>query len=450
LLGATLTLSGCAWVIRPQGEEAERVKVAQAEEPYRQPIEKRPLPDLSRRAPLPQVLDYAFSAGGELEAAYREWRGALERVPQPGALPDPKLEFKTVLNPFNPESLGKVLQSLSLDLSQEVPRKAKRVARADQALAQARGAGEKFRAAKYQLQNKVVGLYAQLALNEETTALTSETLRLLGQTHELALHRFHSMAEGALSDVYKIEIEIEKQQSELRALENARARLVGELNGALNRSAGAPLGKTTLAEVNFPKASQEELFARAVEHNAELASLRREIEARGAAQTLANLEKKPDFMVSGGLDESLGDLSSLSGFSTPMLNLGVNMNLPLNRERIRAAIAEALAMRQAADARYAAARSNTQARLVMALASIRDTQRVITDYDEHIVPAANRLLDTQLSTYGSGGGEFLDVLDTERLLIDFKQLVLQARADRLRFYGELEEVLGEDLLIPKP
>ncbi|WP_319588765.1 hypothetical protein [uncultured Desulfobulbus sp.] len=39
----------------------------------------------------------------------------------------------------------------------------------------------------------------------------------------------------------------------------------------------------------------------------------------------------------------------------------------------------------------------------------------------------------------------LEILDTERLLIDYRKLVLRAESDRVRAAAELEEIVGEDL-----
>ena len=435
-----LVLSGafaaCHWVIVPKGEPAERTRAEQALGAFAVPVHKRPLPDLATSASLPAVLDYAFNANGDLEAAYREWRAAIERVPQAGALPNTRLDFSFMFSPENMKSFSSALGGIRLMLTQEFPGRGKRKTLAQLALDEAEAAGERFRATKYRLQKQVVQAYADVALNEALWRLTSETIRLLRSAHEVALHRFHGMDEqrpaGDLADLRKIEVEIQTVESEQRSRELMRNKLNAALNGALNRPPDSPLGNVELPPIKRPTESDANLFAKAVESNPELAALRKQIEARGAAQVLAELEKRPDYSIGGGIEQL-----------APVVSLG--MSLPLNRARIRAGIAEALAMRQASEARLRAASSDVQARVVMALAGVRDAERVLTDYRERIVPQARELLQTQITTYGSGGGDILDILDTERLLVDFHKLILGAEADRLRLLAELEEVLGEDL-----
>jgi len=420
---------GCRRVIVPKGEPIERKKAEEARAFFAMPIKKRPLPDLTTSASLSAVFVYAFNSNGELEAAYREWLAAIERVPQAGALPDPRLDFGYVFNPNDPKSF-------SLMFEQELPARGKRPARAELALNLAQAAGERFRAAKFRLQRQVIHAYAGLALNEALLAQTSETLRLLREAHEVATHRFHAMSEKglgeSLSDLRKVEVEIQTVESERRALQIAHARQLAELNSVLNRAPDAAIGTIEIPAIDAPARSDAELFAQAVTLNPELAALRKEIEARGAAQVLAELEKRPDYRISGGIE----DLSAA---------ISAGLTLPVSRAKIRAGIAEALAMRQAAEARLRAASSDVQARVVIALAGLRDAERILSDYRDRIIPTTRELLQTQMTTYGSGGGDILDILDTERLLVDFRKLTLQAEADRLRFLAELEEVMGKDL-----
>jgi outer membrane protein TolC len=138
-----------------------------------------------------------------------------------------------------------------------------------------------------------------VALNT-TIAPTSDSLRLFDQTYQVALHRYHLGGEASLVDLRKLEIEIQTVQTEQRALEIERDGLRAELNALLNRGPRDPIGPVAMPMIRRNSMEEEELFRLAVERNPELAAWRSEIEARGAAQTLANLEKRPDFMTRAG------------------------------------------------------------------------------------------------------------------------------------------------------
>jgi len=437
LLGALLIAAGCSRIVVPNGEKSERLKSSALEEPYSIPINKRALPDLETTSTLQTVLVYAFNSNGEIEAAYREWRAAIEKIPQAGALADPRIDFSILFNPANFQSfatyLSEIMNSFRVMASQEIPGKGKRLARAEVALAEAQAAGERFRAAKYKIQNKVTQAYARLALNEALASQATKNLQLLRDAQDIMFLHLHDISAGAGGEVTKSQLEIEKAESDLKSIYIMHDSLVAELNGSLGRSPANAFASIELPEIELPKKSDADLFLLAIQNNPDLASLRKEVEAKGAQQALAELERKPDFMISGGLDDPI----------TPIFT--ASMTLPINHQRLRAMIAEALAMRQAAEARLRSEASNAEARVAMALAGMRDSQRILDDYKNRIVPRTKELLDLQQRYYGSGTGTFMDVLDTQRLLIDYKKLTLQAEADRLRYYSELEEIIGQDL-----
>lgn len=438
LLILFMELTGCQRTLVPDGLAGARSLADASGIAYQIPWAERNLPDLTLAAPLDQAIEFAMKSSGEVEAAYLEWRGALERVPQAGALADPRLDFQFLFMPENFASfsgiLSGALSSVRLMATQDLPASDKRKAEANRALAEAEASGERFRAARFDLQRKVTQAYTHLALNHDLAANTSETLQLLVQTREITLQHYHSIQMETAADIQKAELEIDRAASEQRGRTIAETSLRSALNGILNRPPDAPIGRVEIPAFLFTSLDAASLLGRTASRNPELAALRREVEARGAAQVLADLQTKPDYSIGGGLDDPLVPLFSAS------------MTLPVNRERIRAGIAEALAMRQAAEARLRQGAFDAQARLMMALAGIADAERVIADTTNHLIPKAGETLRSQQAQYGNGGGSYMELLDTQRLLVDLRRMNIQARADRILYLAEVEEILGEDLL----
>ncbi len=431
-------LAGCQRNLHPRGEAEERSKLAEAGILYQIPVDQRELPNLEREPSLPKALEYAFKASGEIEAAYCDWRAALERVPQAGALPDPRVDFGYLFNPMNFTSFEGIilgtLQSLRLMVSQEFPAKGVRQAEAEMALSEAKAAGERLRGAKLTLQTKVIRAYAKLALNRDLAANTAETLGLLGETRQIALEHYHSVEMETAADIQRAELEIDRAESDQRSLKIMERSLVAELNGLLNRSPESPFNTMTMPDIQLPGIDTAELLERATSNHPELESMRREIEAKGAAQTLAELQRRQALMLGGGIDDPL----------MPMLT--ASLTLPVNRERIHAAIEEALARRQATEARLRQSQSDVQSRLIMALAGFADAERVLADTNYLLIPKAEEILHTQQIQYGSGGGSFMDILMTQRSVVEFRRLALQAGADRVGYLAELEELAGGGLI----
>jgi hypothetical protein len=85
----TLLLGGC--VLAPREAKNEKASLERAGEPYRQPFEKRALPELPAQPELRDVLHRASLANGDLEAAYYKWATAFHKIQQAGGYPNTPL-----------------------------------------------------------------------------------------------------------------------------------------------------------------------------------------------------------------------------------------------------------------------------------------------------------------------------------------------------------------------
>jgi len=70
-------------------------------------------------------------------------------------------------------------------------------------------------------------------------------------------------------------------------------------------------------------------------------------------------------------------------------------------------------------------------------------QRLIRLYEEKILPATQRSLDSALANYTSGKLDFLRLLDAERQVYLERDMYYQAIADYQRRLAELERAVGE-------
>src|SRR5688500_11131885 len=83
---AALLLSGC--VLAPKAAKDEEAALREAGRPYIAPVDRRALPDLPEAPGWEPILNRAFLANGELEAAYFDWAAAVSRIQQAGAYPN--------------------------------------------------------------------------------------------------------------------------------------------------------------------------------------------------------------------------------------------------------------------------------------------------------------------------------------------------------------------------
>lgn len=457
-------LSGCASVVHPPGEYAEQLRALE----LRPPGNEIKVPELKKDAPVREVLYHGFARSPRLRAAFNDWIAALERVPQAGALPDPQFNLSIdaqYLLGFDPmrrlglqgarqvtmepeggdpmksimredDDSGRLLDALGFGFSQEIPGQGKRAARAEQALAEARATGLRFLQTERELRRDILRAYADLLLNRLRAEVEQENIRLLQEIHEITLTNL-SAGVGNEADVLKNEIAITEAETELRAVEIEEPRLVGILNNLIARNAEEQFGSLSSVAIDWETKNADELLRIAVWYNPELAALRADIEKQDAAVVLARLERNPDFRFG-------------TNISTMQQMLMAGLSLPINSERIEAQIREAQANCAAAQNRHSAAVFEAMSGLVTSLSSIKDSQRILEDYGERLVPQLRELVSVQVGVYGSGAeASFLDILDTRRSFIQAERLIIQAEAERLKAMAELEAIAGANLLTLK-
>jgi len=437
LVGAVLLLvsvvaSGC--VLAPDGYESERERAEAAGVPYTASFEDRVIPELPP-APSPhELLERAFLANGELEAAYFDWRAAVARVESAAGWPNTGLmpSFSYMFSGESLKSWDRTTVNVGFDASEnlELPVKTRR--RAKVALEAARAAGERFRAAKFSLQRKVLESWSELALVDERLRIAREDHGFLTLLANTAPGRVQ--AGGPQRELVAVVIAAQEAEDRVRSLEAESRALRVRLNGALGREPAAPLGTGDELPASRPlPADDAAILAFGVDANPELAALAREVAGREDALALARSMVLPDLVPFAGFT---GGISQMVGFAAM---------LPTAIPEIRAEIAEARAMSAGASAVARQARSDRGATFVAALHVLRDSERRADLFGRTILPAARLLADTTRQGYEVGTVGLSDLVEAERLLLEVRLVISEARTERERRAAEIEELAGADL-----
>src|SRR5689334_9563693 len=166
-LVAGVFLSGC--VLAPKGTDDEKAAAQKAGQPYAQPFEDRAIPDLPRDPTWRDVLQRAFLANGDLEAAYFEWKAALARIPQVSNYPNSNIapSFSYLFSSERMKSFDRTTVNVGFDPMENLAFPTKVAQAGKVALDEARAAGKRFEATKFDIQRKVLIAYLDLSLHEE-------------------------------------------------------------------------------------------------------------------------------------------------------------------------------------------------------------------------------------------------------------------------------------------
>lgn len=388
---------------------------------------------------LTALLAAAEERNGDLRAARAAAEEARAAAAAAGALPDPRLslgwfarEVETRVGP----------QQWKAGLSQTLPGRGKLSTNAAIARLNARALASMAEEVRLRVLSDVTRAWAEYGYLSRATTVTEDNLRLLEELEAVALASYRS-GRASHGDVVRAQIETERLRDRLAALVDHR----GALSAAVTAAAGIPTGEPIPFPDEIPTpaplADQAALEMLLVERNPSLAAARVEAEAARAGLRLAHRARRPD--VTLGL-ETIGTgeatMAGVADSGKDPLVASVSFNLPLRSapyaDRIRAA-RERVTGREA---RVAQLGETLVARLRAARFRVDDARRRRLLYRDSLVPMARQALEVLRTGFAAGRGDFLDLVDAERSLLEFRLAVERALADEEVGRADLEALVG--------
>ncbi len=402
----------------------------------------QPAAKLPEKAGLQEYLSYAALHNPGLEAAFDKWRAAVERIPQARSLPDPKLNYRYFIEKIETR-VGPQRQSLGI--SQTFPWYGKRELRGSVAAEAANAAHQRYKFRKLKLFYRVKTAYYEYYYLARAVAVTSENIGLVKHLEEVALIRFQGGANNH-HDVIRAQIEIGTLEDRLEALEEFRRPIIARLNAALNRPPAAVLPWPKSIDDAWTDASDEQILESLRHASPEIEELRHEITRQRHAITLAKKQYYPDITVGlAYIDTGTARMRGVSGNGDDPIAASVSINIPLWVRKNRAGVREAEAKHRAA-LRAKLDRENTLGSDVkLSLYHYRDAGRKIMLYRGTLLPKALESLKATETAYQAGRATFLDLIDGQRVLLEFQLALERASTDHAVRLGELEMLTGRDI-----
>lgn len=431
-LGALLAPAGCSFT--PPGTGREQSRLAAANRSYSTPFERRNLPALPPEPTWRDVLHRAFLASGELEALYFDWKAALERVPIAAAYPNTNLMvgYSYAFSSESMKTFDRMTFSAGFDTMENLSLPPKVAQAARVALDEARTAGERFRAAKFDLQQRVLSDWTDYALLAEKNRLQREQVSLLRLMLETAPTRLR--AGGSSNETLQLQIALHTAENDLN---NTQAELAAAGAGLAAMLAlppqSPPPPPAALPEQRPLPAGDDALLVLATERNPQLSVLARQVQGRRDALELARLQWLPDIN------------PSLAFTGGVMQVIGIGVMLPTTFDEIRGTIAESRAMLRASQAMLRQTRQDQAAAFVATLIALRNSERQVSLLQIQILPLAQRLLENLRRAYATDSAGFTEVLDAQRMLIDLRLAISEVRAEREKLLAQIESLTGTDI-----
>jgi len=181
----------------------------------------------------------------------------------------------------------------------------------------------------------------------------------------------------------------------------------------------------------------------ALESNPTLQAMKKMVEAKEKAHTLAKWDYYPDFnfiFAYGQREDSL-DMKRRD-----MLTGMVEVNIPLyfywkQSRKVSEARAEVLSL----EARYQAMRNEIQFMIADTTSMIARGKRQLELYQTGIIPQASLQINSAMSAYRVNKADFMTLLDSQMTLYKYELEYHQALTDYEKNIANLEAVVGKRL-----
>ena len=389
----------------------------------------------------------AIANNPELKSSQGRWQMFSNKARQASALEDPMLMFKLQnMLAREPFVFNKDPQSAKVvGISQQLPFWGKRALKQEVAQYEAESYRWAIEERKLELARMVKETYYQLYAVDKSLEIVDKNLKLLSDFVTIAESRY-SVGQGVQQDIYKAGLEKSKMLDMQITLQQQRKTLEANLNYLLYRPGNTVVG--TIADFNLPQLafSTEQLNQTAIEKRPQIKSLTSLTNKGQASHRLAQKEFYPDFNLS--LEYMFKEAVSNEMASDPgynMFSVGLTFNLPFQRERRRAMLAESTSETTMATEELNGLKNTISFTINDILAQLDRRRKLVELYKGGIIPQAEQSLESAVISYRVGKVDFLTLLDGRVNLFNYERELYESKAEYMMKLAQLEAAVGIEL-----
>lgn len=379
----------------------------------------------------------------ELKSSDARWQMFRNRIAQARTFEDPMLTLKIqngiFTDPFNFRK--DTMTQKVIGISQQLPFWGKRDLKGEVAAKEAESYKWQVEERKLELRRMVAETYYQLYFTDKSREIVDRNIKILDDFITLAETKY-SVGQGAQQDVFKAQVERSKMFDMQITLEQQRISLQASLNALLYRSADTPVGAIPDFDIKPLGLYPQDLRTVAAENRPLLKSLTALIDKGKAGHKLAEKEFYPDFNVSfeymqrERFEGSSGD---------DMYSLGGTFNLPVQRERRHAMVAESSSEINMATEELNSTKNSINSGISDLLAQLERRRKLVDLYKTAIIPQAEQSLESATIGYRVNKVDFLTLLDNRMTLFNYERELYDSLADYQMKLAQLEALVGNEL-----
>jgi len=444
-------LSGCSALTKPDVwktfQREESFYLTSLEQAKINLNQKTPF-NLPTAAPLSEFVRVALLNNQALKAAFLEWKSALYEVTSAYSLPQPQFTYSNYIEEVETR-VGP--QKQAFGVMQKIPFLGKLSTKGEIAKAKALALKENYNTQKLQLIQKVKEQYYEYAYLSEAIKITDENEKLLSY-FEKVIQAKYKTGEAQNQALLKTQVELGKLADKLISLRDFKKPLKARLNALLSLPSDNEISFPQKVEYSLElDLDKEKFLEKCLAQNPELKNLEYNILALEKKVKMAQLNFFPDLSTGLTYIETANGPLNVSDNGKDPLILMFQFTLPLWLNDLSAQLNQSREQLAAKKSLFIDKRNQLEADVEFILYNIKDNQRKVKLYQDALIPKSEQALKAAETSYKSGEVDFLNLIDSQRMLLNFKLDYFRARTDSAQNIAKLESILGCSLsdLLPK-
>ncbi len=388
------------------------------------------------------LINKAMEASPEISTIEFQIKAIKEKEIFVQKLMDPvfALEYSNV--PYNTWKLDEnPMSGIQLKLMQTVPFPGKNSKR--KAVAASEGQAKKWELAelKLRLKDKVKKNYYQLGLNRELKAISVKHIKLLEELIDTMIKKYET-GKSSQSDILRMTLMKEKLLEDLEDFEQKEKELQAILNSVLNRDMNIFINTNRFdIDLNI-EIDYDALIKTAIQNRPVLRKLEETSKMKRISFQSAKKERLPDITFWAGyrIRKDIGAMKNIDfasvGFSFP-----ISLDL---KGRTKAKMNHAEFLEKSVDENYTNVLNKISERLYTAISGLERQKNKIENYNNYLIPDAEKVFRSELRSYETGRANFTDLYQAQLQLLQFEKILLQSKYKYKMYETTIETLTGDN------
>jgi len=385
---------------------------------------------------LEPLINEAKKNNPDVLAAKKNWDSSLARVPQAKSLDNPSVGVKFERIPGGTLKFDKTMpDDRMLLVEQMLPFFGKLPLKGKIAVVESQMAAAEYKNKELAIVSEVKNAYYDLFMNYKEAELREQSLNLLEGIANVAQAKY-STGTVSQEELFKLNLEIARLSSEIQNLKESSRAKETRLNILLNRDPEAALGIPELDEKVYFNADIQALYRLTIENQPELLVFSYAIERNKFAKSLAKRSFFPDMLAGfaqrGIASGGLGAWDLMLSFTVPLWFW----------TKQKYEVKEAIANLEQAEAVYKAMKNKALGETKKLVTDIEISKNKINLYKTNLIPILEGSISVSSASFASGKGDFMMLLDNQRMLIETKMEYYKALVEYNMNLADLERQVG--------